>query len=57
MPQNEFNSAQPFPSCTWTAKGLAKFISYLGPQMNELNVKIFFGTMERPDAKTGGYHS
>ena len=51
MPQNEFNSAQPFPSCTWTAKGLAKFISYLGPQMNALNVKIFFGTMERPNEK------
>lgn len=51
MPQNEFNSTQPFPSCTWTAKGLAKFISYLGPQMNALNVKVFFGTMERPDEK------
>ncbi|MDE3144226.1 MAG: beta-glycosidase [Bacteroidota bacterium] len=51
MPQNEFNSAQPFPSCTWTANGLAKFISYLGPQMNALNVKIFFGTMERPNEK------
>ena len=51
MPQNEFNSAQPFPSCTWTAKGLAKFISYLGPQMNALHVKIFFGTMERPNEK------
>jgi len=51
MPQNEFNSAQPFPSCTWTAKGLARFISYLGPQMNELGVNIFFGTMERPDEK------
>jgi len=51
MPQNEFNSAQPFPSCTWTAKGLAKFISYLGPEMNALNVKIFFGTMERPNEK------
>ena len=51
MPQNEFNSAQPFPSCTWTAKGLATFISYLGPQMNALNVKVFFGTMERPNEK------
>ncbi len=51
MPQNEFNSAQPFPSCTWTAKGLARFISYLGPQMNALNVKVFFGTMERPDER------
>ena len=51
MPQNEFNSVQPFPSCTWTAKGLAKFIGYLGPQMQDQNVEIFFGTMERPDAK------
>ncbi len=51
MPQNEFNSAQPFPSCTWTAKGLADFISYLGPQMNTLHVKTFFGTMERPNEK------
>lgn len=25
MPQNEFNSAQNFPSCTWTAEGLARF--------------------------------
>jgi glucosylceramidase len=31
MPQNKFNSAQPFPCCTWTANGLANFISYLGP--------------------------
>jgi glucosylceramidase len=51
MPQNEFNSAQVFPSCTWTAKGLAKFISYLGPQMQALGVKIFFGTVERANEK------
>jgi glucosylceramidase len=51
MPQNEFNSAQPFPSCTWTAAGLARFISYLGPQMQQLGVKLFFGTMERPNPK------
>ncbi len=51
MPQNEFNSAQPFPSCTWTAAGLSKFISYLGPQMEHLGVKLFFGTMERANAK------
>jgi len=51
MPQNEFNSAQPFPSCTWTANGLANFISHLGPEMNALNVEIFFGTMERPNEK------
>lgn len=51
MPQNEFNSAQVFPSCTWTAAGLSKFISYLGPQMGKRNVDIFFGTMERANAK------
>ena len=51
MPQNEFNSAQPFASCTWTAKGLANFISYLGPQMQSQHVDVFFGTMERANAK------
>jgi glucosylceramidase len=50
MPQNEFNSCQIFPSCTWTATGLAKFIgSYLGPEMDKQKVQIMFGTMERPD--------
>jgi glucosylceramidase len=51
MPQNEFNSAQIFPSCTWTAHGLAKFVSYLGPQMQQRGVKVFFGTDERPNEK------
>jgi glucosylceramidase len=51
MPQNEFNSAQIFPSCTWTAAGLSKFISYLGPQMQALQVNVFFGTMERANKK------
>jgi len=51
MPQNEFNSAQVFPSCTWTATGLSKFISYLGPEMQKLGVNVFFGTMERANAK------
>jgi glucosylceramidase len=47
-PQNEFNSCQIFPSCTWTAAGLSTFIAdYLGPQMNELGVRLMFGTMER----------
>jgi len=49
MPQNEFNSAQIFPSCCWTAKGLANFIgSYLGPAMEKKGVEMLFGTMERP---------
>ena len=51
MPQNEFNSAQVFPSCSWTAGGLAKFISYLGPQMQALGVEVFFGTVERANEK------
>ncbi len=50
MPQNEFNSCQIFPSCTWTAEGLAEFIGkYLGPEMEKQDVGIFFGTMERPN--------
>lgn len=47
MPQNEFNSAQNFPSCTWTAKGLADFLHYLVPAMKEEGVEVYFGTMER----------
>ena len=49
MPQNEFNSAQIFPSCCWTAAGLDEFIgNYLGPAMEEMGVEVYFGTMERP---------
>jgi len=49
MPQNEFNSCQIFPSCTWTAAGLATFIGqYLGPAMEAQNIELMFGTMERP---------
>jgi len=66
MPQNEFNSAQVFPSCCWTAKGLANFIGvYLGPAMESKGVDVLFGTMERPkealvdtiltDPKSGKY--
>jgi len=47
MPQNEFNSAQNFPSCTWTAEGLTRFLRYLGPRMAERGVDVFFGTLER----------
>jgi glucosylceramidase len=49
MPQNEFNSAQVFPSCCWTAEGLARFIGHLGPEMANRGVAVFFGTMERPN--------
>ena len=51
MPQNEFNSAQVFPSCCWTAEGLARFIAYLGPEMAKRGVRVFFGTMERANEK------
>lgn len=48
MPQNEFNSAQIYPSCCWTAKGLATFVGkYLGPSMSEKGVEVMFGTVER----------
>jgi glucosylceramidase len=50
MPQNEFNSCQPFPSCTWLSSGLNKFVGeYLGPAMKKLGVELMFGTMERPN--------
>lgn len=51
MPQNEFNSAQVFPSCTWTAKGLASFIRHLAPQMQKTGVTTFLGTVERGNEK------
>lgn len=48
MPQNEFNSAQIFPSCCWTAASLADFTGhYLAPAMHKLGVEVFFGTVER----------
>lgn len=50
MPQNEFNSAQPFPSCCWTPEGLARFIPALGREMGKVGVEIFLGTLERSDA-------
>lgn len=51
MPQNEFNSAQPFPSCCWTPAGLARFLPHLGREMSRRDVEVFFGTMERPDER------
>lgn len=50
MPQNEFNSCQPFPSCTWRPEAFAAFVGeYLGPAMKRLGVEVMFGTMERPN--------
>jgi glucosylceramidase len=51
MPQNEFNSAQNFPSCTWTPEGLTRFIRALGPEMESRDVQIYFGTLERGNPK------
>ncbi|MEO2134337.1 beta-glycosidase [Microbacterium laevaniformans] len=49
MPQNEFNSAQVFPSCTWTPSGLSAFLRHLGPEMAARGVEVFLGTLERAD--------
>ncbi|MEN2742458.1 glycoside hydrolase family 30 beta sandwich domain-containing protein [Microbacterium sp. X-17] len=49
MPQNEFNSPQVFPSCTWTSEGLARFVAVLGPVMAARGVEVFLGTQERAD--------
>ncbi|MFJ6651742.1 glycoside hydrolase family 30 beta sandwich domain-containing protein [Microbacterium sp. NPDC091313] len=49
MPQNEFSSPQPFPSCTWTPEGLARFLRHLGPEMTSRGVDVFIGTLERSD--------
>jgi glucosylceramidase len=49
MPQNEFNSPQVFPSCTWTSAGLTRFLGHLGPEMASRDVEVFLGTLERRD--------
>ena len=49
MPQNEPNSDQVFPSCTWTPDGLIAFLKYLEPEMASRDVDVFLGTMERAD--------
>ena len=47
MPQNEPNSDQVFPSCTWTPDGLIAFLKYLEPEMASRDVDVYLGTMER----------
>ena len=47
MPQNEPNSDQVFPSCTWTPDGLTAFLKYLEPEMASRDVDVYLGTMER----------
>jgi glucosylceramidase len=49
MPQNEPNSDQVFPSCTWTSEGLIAFLKYLEPEMDARGVEVYLGTMERAD--------
>ena len=49
MPQNEPNSDQVFPSCTWTPEGLIAFLKYLEPEMASRDVDVYLGTMERAD--------
>lgn len=50
-PQNEFNSCQNFPSCTWTAASLTNFVGkYLGPEMEKRSIEVMMGTMERPNS-------
>lgn len=49
--QNEPDSNQKFPSCTWTGAGLRDFIrDYLGPLFEEAGepCEIWAGTLERP---------
>ena len=54
MPQNEFNSPQQFPSCTWTPAGFIEFLRHLGPEMSARGVEVFLGTLERPDDRLLG---
>ncbi|MCG9793143.1 glycoside hydrolase family 30 protein [Flavobacterium algicola] len=52
--QNEFNSAQNFPSCVWKPEDLGIFIAdYLGPKMKKdnPNTEIWLGTVERPQVE------
>jgi glucosylceramidase len=49
--QNEYNSAQNFPSCVWNPKDLGILIAdYLGPQFkaDHIDADIWLGTVERP---------
>lgn len=52
--QNEFNSAQNFPSCVWKPQDLGVLIAdYLGPQFKKDNIdaEIWLGTVERPQVE------
>ena len=47
--QNEPNSCQNFPSCTWTPQGLNQLVKYVGSQLERdgLNTEVWLGTIER----------
>ncbi|WP_299782414.1 hypothetical protein [uncultured Formosa sp.] len=52
--QNEYNSAQNFPSCVWKPQDLGIFIAeYLGPKFeaDQLDTEIWLGTVERPQVE------
>lgn len=52
--QNEFNSCQVFPSCTWSPELLSFFIGkYLGPRFekSKIQTEIWLGTIERSDSR------
>ena len=51
MPQNEFNSAQNFPSCTWTPEGSSGSCTALARRCGKRGVDVFFGTDERGNPK------
>ena len=58
MPQNEPNSDQVFPSCTWTPEGLISFLKYLEPEMASRDVDHGTGRSRalgpHPDRSGGG---
>jgi glucosylceramidase len=56
-PQNEPGYSTRYPSCLWTASGMAAFIgSYLGPTFESrgLSADIYLGTMSNNDAGKDG---
>jgi glucosylceramidase len=51
MPQNEFDIPSPWPACCWTAQGLARFVPFLGRELDPLGVRIFLGTVNNSDPR------
>lgn len=44
MPQNRFNATQGYPSCTWSATDMIRFLHFLGSEMEKRHVELFLGT-------------